>query len=126
MLCNKYKESSRSCKKLHKVVPIKIWLEDPSDAVVTWAFMDEGSETSLCTFDFAQKLGAKLKNVNIQVCTNNGVSAVNQEIECLYIKGLDQGCATHGPRATIRPSRPVNVALDDGRTKKNFFLNQFI
>ena len=34
---------------------------------------------------------------------------------------LSQGCATHGPRATIRPSRPVNVALDDGRTKKNFF-----
>ena len=34
---------------------------------------------------------------------------------------LNQGCATHGPRATIRPSRPVNVALDDGRTKKIFF-----
>ena len=33
----------------------------------------------------------------------------------------DQGCATHGPRATIRPSRPVNVALDDGRTKNFFF-----
>ena len=34
---------------------------------------------------------------------------------------LEQGCATHGPRATIRPSRPVNVALDDGRTKNFFF-----
>ena len=34
---------------------------------------------------------------------------------------LSQGCATHGPRATIRPSRPVNVALDDGRTKIFFF-----
>ena len=38
---------------------------------------------------------------------------------------LDQVCATHGPRATIRPSRPVNVALDDGRIKF-FFLNRFI
>ena len=52
--------------------------------------MDEGSETSFCTFDLAKKLGAKLKSVNIQVCTNNGVSAVNKEIECLYIKGLDE------------------------------------
>ena len=39
---------------------------------------------------------------------------------------LRQGCATHGPRATIQPTRPVNVALDDGRTKKFFLKNQFI
>ena len=35
---------------------------------------------------------------------------------------VEQGCATHGPRATIRPSRPVNVALDDGRQKKSIYL----
>ena len=35
--------------------------------------------------------------------------------------GLYHGYATHSPRATIRPSRPVNVALDNGRTKKFFF-----
>ena len=52
-----------------------------------------------------------------------GMSRIAQH-QC--VDGLAQGCATHGPRATIRPSRPVNVALDDGRTKKNFFLNRFI
>ena len=39
---------------------------------------------------------------------------------------IEQRGATHGPRATIRPYRPVNVALDDGRTKNIFFLNRFI
>ena len=48
---------------------------------------------------------------------NVPAKATNEVFESFV---LNQGCATHGPRATIRPSRPVNVALDDGRTK-NFF-----
>ena len=43
-----------------------------------------------------------------------------------FLITLDQGCATHGPRATIRPSRPVNVALDDGRTKKFLFKSIYL
>ena len=46
----------------------------------------------------------------------------SDHVRCISLRHcLEQGCATHGPRATIRPSRPVNVALDDGRTKIFFF-----
>ena len=44
-----------------------------------------------------------------------------QKVNACFVDLVKQGCATHGPRATIRPSRPVNVALDDGRTKKFSF-----
>ena len=71
--------------KLHKVVPIKVWIEDPGEAMVTWAFMDEESETSLCTLEFAKKLGAKLDRTHVQVCTNNGVSKVNQQTPYFHI-----------------------------------------
>ena len=36
--------------------------------------------------------------------------------------GLDQACATHGPRATIRPPRAIGVAHCDGRTVLFFYL----
>ena len=88
--CSTYSDSTTSNKKLHKVVPIKVWIEDPGEAMVTWASMDEGSETSLCTLEFAKKLGAKLDRINVEVCTNNGVSKVNQQIPYFHIKGLDE------------------------------------
>ena len=71
-------------------MPVKVWLEDSSKAMVTWAFMDEGFETSLCTLDFAKKLGVKLDRTNVQVYTNNGVSKVNQQIPYFHIKGLNE------------------------------------
>ena len=31
-------------KRLHKVVPVKVWLNDPSKRLVTWAYLDAGPD----------------------------------------------------------------------------------
>ena len=37
------------------------------------------------------------------------------------VYALEQACATHGPRATIRPPRAIAVAHGDGRTVFFFY-----
>ena len=61
------------------MVPVKVWTADPSKEVTTWAFMDEGSETSLCTYALAHRLKADLSNVKTEVHTNNSISIVKSK-----------------------------------------------
>ena len=52
--------------------------------------MDEGSETSLCTFELAKNLCAPLINCRIDICTNNAVTLVNKKINSICIQGVDE------------------------------------
>ena len=86
MSCNACVRSPKNCeRKLHKVVPIRVWLKDPEKSVFTWAYMDDGSETSLCTSSFAQKLGATLTRTNVQMHTNNAITNIQWKINDLHI-----------------------------------------
>ena len=87
--CSTY-ESTNSGQQLHKVVPIKVWHSDPNLCVSTWAFMDEGSEVSLCTLDFAQKLGARLSQTKVNIDTNSGASQVTKKIDQFFIQRVDE------------------------------------
>ena len=77
---------------LHKVVPVKVkvWLNDPSKSLITWAYLDEGSEVSVCTTAFAKQLGAKLTSANAKMCTSNAVTRVNWKIDCMHVQGVDE------------------------------------
>ena len=63
--------------KLHKVVPVKEWTTDPANYVLTYCFLHEGSEASVCTKALARRLGAKLANSKMRMCTNNAVTNVD-------------------------------------------------
>jgi len=77
---------------LHKVVPVKVkvWLNDPSKSLITWAYLDEGSEVSVCTTAFAKQLGAKFTSANVKMCTSNAVTRVNWKIDCMHVQGVDE------------------------------------
>jgi len=63
--------------KLHKVVPVKVWTTHLANYVLTYCFLDEGSEASVCTKALARRLGAKLVNSKLRMCTNNAVTNVD-------------------------------------------------
>ena len=52
--------------------------------------MDEGSEVSLCTNEFARRLGARLSDTMMNISTNSGMSQVTKKIDQFYIQGLDE------------------------------------
>ena len=52
--------------------------------------MDEGSETSLCTFELAKRLNAHLTDCKIDICTNNAVTPVNKKIKSICIQRVGE------------------------------------
>ena len=89
--CNSCDSSQKTPgRKLHKVVPVKIWEKDPNKSIYTWAYMDDGSETSLCTTAFASRLGVSLYRTNVKMCTNNAVTTVGWQIKDLYVQGVEE------------------------------------
>ena len=91
-----------SGRKLHKVVPVKVWTADPSEEVTTWAIMDEGSETSLCTYGLAHRLKADLSDVKIALHTSNSASVVNKQMKGLHIQGVDESTVFRVPEVLIQ------------------------
>ena len=77
-------------KKLHKVVPVRVWVEDPSKGVCTWAYMDNGSEVSLRTTVFAKRLGASLCSTSVQMHTSNAVTPVYEKVNTFHIQGIGE------------------------------------
>ena len=41
---------------IFKIVPVKVWYNDPTKYRCTYAFIDEGSSVNLCAADFAKRL----------------------------------------------------------------------
>ena len=52
--------------------------------------MDEGFEVSLCTNEFARRLGARLSDTMMNISTNSGMIQVTKKIDQFYIQGLDE------------------------------------
>jgi len=88
--CNVCKKPARGTK-LHKVLPVKVWLTNPADFILTYCLLDDGSEISVCTSSFARRLGAKLTAAkNVQMCTDNGVSEVRHLLPEMHIQGVGE------------------------------------
>jgi len=83
-------EQSVDGTKLHKVVPVKVWTTDPANYVLTYCFLDEGSEASVCTKALARRLGAKLANSKMRMCTNNAITNVNLVLPEMHIQGVNE------------------------------------
>ena len=77
-------------KKLHKVVPVRVWVEDRNKSVCTWAYMDDGSEVSLCTTVFAKRLGAILCSASEQMHSSNAVTPVYVKVNRFHIQGIGE------------------------------------
>ena len=63
--------SSFSGRTIFKVVPVKVWYDDPSKYVCTYAFIDEGSSVNMCSAELAERLGVPVKWGNVELITAN-------------------------------------------------------
>jgi len=72
------------------VVPVKVWTTDPANYALTYCFLDEGSEASVCTKALARRLGAKLANSKMRMCTNNAVNNVDLVLPEMHIQGVNE------------------------------------
>ena len=72
------------------MVPVRVWVEDPCKSVCTWAYMDDGSEVSLCTTVFAKRLGASLCSTSVQMHTSNAVTPVYEKVNRFHIQGIGE------------------------------------
>ena len=82
-----YKGKQNKVKRF-KVIPVEIWGEDPSKSAFTYAFMDDGSDTSVITADLMRRLGVKPSNDSRDIHTVNSVSNHNVTSVPIHVKGI--------------------------------------
>ncbi|XP_077971393.1 uncharacterized protein LOC120335312 [Styela clava] len=72
-----------------KVVPVEVTSNGASDAVCTYAFLDEGSTRSLCSHNLLAKLGIEGKPEDCMLATANGSKLHSGKTVSLKVKGCD-------------------------------------
>ena len=76
---------------IFKVVPVRVWVDDSSRAINTYAFIDEGSSVSLCATSLANRLGLTPKNAdNVELVTINAVTTITKKLDPVFIKGMSE------------------------------------
>ena len=73
-----------------KVVPVKVWANDPGEHVLTYAFIDEGSNINMCSSHLAKRLGVSTSATNVQLLTSNAISVLDRKIDDLVIQGVNE------------------------------------
>ena len=92
------------------IVPVKVKVKGSSKKVLTYAFLDSGSNTSFCTEDLLRKLGTKGKKTSLSLTT---MQTSNQSIECslvnLEVSDLSEQNLIELPMVYSTPSLPVST-----------------
>ena len=73
-----------------KVVPVHVWGPDRSRCVTTYGFLDEGSDTTLCSQDLVDNLNLKGKKITFSLSTLHGT---NEQKGCsvdIVVKGVNE------------------------------------
>ena len=68
-----------------KVVPVRVWTNDPGKHVLTYAFIDEGSNINMCSRHQAKRLGVSTLATNVKLLTSNAISVLDRKINDLVI-----------------------------------------
>ncbi|XP_033118507.1 uncharacterized protein LOC117118111 [Anneissia japonica] len=93
------------------VVPVRVKVAGFSKSVVTYAFLDNGSNTTFCTDDLLKKLNAKCSHVNMSLTTMNGETPMKCKMTSLEILDLDGNNCTSLPKVYSRPNLPITRSL---------------
>ena len=90
------------------ILPVKVKVKGSSKKVLTYAFLDSGSNTSFCTEDLLRKLGTKGKKTSLFLTT---MQTSNQSIECslvtLEVSDLSEQNLIELPMVYSTPSLPI-------------------
>ena len=80
-----HNKNSGSQQAIFKIVPVRVWVNDPSKYVKTYAFIDKGLSVNLCFKNLISKLGLKMKDVKMALVTANAVTTQTKKVENLTI-----------------------------------------
>ena len=93
------------------IVPVKVSVKGQDKKVLTYAFLDSGSNTSFCTEDLLKKLNAKGERATLSLTT---MGKSNETIECsfvnLEVSDIGNQNLIELPMVYSRPSLPVSTA----------------
>ena len=73
-----------------KVVPVKVWVDDPGKFTHTYAFIDEGSTVNMCSADLVKRLGMPVLATNVELVTSNSTSVMTKKVDRIGIQGMDE------------------------------------
>ena len=76
-----------------KVLPVKVWLTDSSNAISTHAFIDERSSVNMCSESFVERIGAKQEECDVELCTMIRISREKKMVKRLVIQGIAEQAA---------------------------------
>ena len=93
------------------IVPVKVNVKGQDKKVLTYAFLDPGSNTSFCTEDLLKKLNAKGERATLSLTT---MGKSNETIECslvnLEVSDIGNQNLIELPMVYSRPSLPVSTS----------------
>ena len=96
--------SSFSGRTIFKVVPVKVWYDDPSKYVCTYVFIDEGSSVNMCFAELAERLGVPVKWGNVELITANAITHEKKKLNFLAIQGIEEESAFMVKDALVQDS----------------------
>ena len=106
---------TRTCQVRLRVVPVRVW-GDGKRLVDTYAFLDEGSDTTLCTDGLIDKLKVRGESVRISLATVNGTETQVARRVSLSAQGFDEVAIIHLPNVISVPSLPgLRSSIPTGR-----------
>ena len=106
---------TRTCQVRLRVVPVRVW-GDGKRLVDTYAFLDEGSDTTLCTDGLIDKLKVRGESVRIFLATVNGTETQVARRVSLSAQGFDEVAIIHLPNVISVPSLPgLRSSIPTGR-----------
>ena len=86
-----------------RVVPVKVW-GNGKELVETYAFLDEGSDTTLCTEQLLDKLKVRGQKIQFSLATVNGMEVRNGRRADLTVQGFSG-------QAAIQLSNVISVPV---------------
>ncbi|XP_033095627.1 uncharacterized protein LOC117100162 [Anneissia japonica] len=90
------------------VIAVNVRCTGSKRFLTTYAFLDNGSNTTFCTNKLAIRLGAKGKTVNLDLMAMNGGSNENCQLISLEISGVDNGRSVIAPNVYSKSTLPIS------------------
>ena len=85
---NKKRDSVKQT--IFKIVPVKVWHNDPIKFECTYTFIDEGSSVKLCAVDLAKRLRVPINCGNVELQTTNAVTTIKQKVQDLAVQVIEE------------------------------------
>ena len=89
-LVSTYLTTSTPIKVWLKVVPVEVWSADRRKSIKTYAFLDEGSTSTLCTQELMKHIGARGEEQMVSISTVNGEQRKRVQQVDLHAKGVEE------------------------------------